>query len=46
LQQSQDTRVDKILKEHNPGEAFVDSSSNEMHLGQMAQNKLFALFEV
>jgi hypothetical protein len=38
--------VDKILKGHTPGEALMDSSSNEMHLGQMAQNKLIALFEV
>jgi hypothetical protein len=38
--------VDKILKEYKHGEAFMDSSSNEMHLGQMAQNKLIAFFKV
>jgi hypothetical protein len=38
--------VDKILKEYKHGEAFMDSSSNEMRLGQMAQKKLIAFFKV
>jgi hypothetical protein len=38
--------VDKILKGYKHGEAFMDSPSNELHLGQLTQHKLIALFEV
>jgi hypothetical protein len=46
FQEPKDTRVDKILKGYKHGEAFMDSPSNELHLGQLTQHKLIALFEV
>ncbi len=37
--------MDKILEGYRHGEALMDSSSNEMNLGQLTQNKLIACFK-
>jgi len=38
--------MDKILEGYRPGEALMDSPGNEMHLGQVIQDKLIAFFKV